>query len=258
MREFIKKYEIWVFLILAPILNTCITYASSKGFISEFVYTHGRFYALLFLLFGIVNFTKGTEGILDLFRPMLKWKINPKWYLFSLLFAFTIAAFTLLLKDFYYGNDYSFSLKLNFPRLKLSFYILTWAFLGEVVWIGYAVRELSKITKPFYASQIIGIFWTLWWVPSVFINVGVIEGLPLWPLFLNMMGAAGMCTIVYERTKSGLCVLLLQYMLNMSLLLLPVSPTGGGIPTYSTFAVLYFLTMLGFMYFMSPKKNIIA
>ena len=247
-----------MFLFLAPIMNTFITYASSKGFISEFVYTHGRFYALLFLLLCIIKFTKGTEGILDLFRPMLKWKVHPKWYLFSLLFAFTIAAFTLLLKDFYLGDEYTFSLKLQFPRPKVSFFILTWAFLGEVVWISYAVRELSKITKPFYASQIIGVFWTLWWVPSVYINVGVIEGLPLWPLFLNMMGAAGMCAIVYGKTKSGVCVLVLQYMLNMSILLLPVSPTGGGIPTYSTFAVLYFLTMLVCMYFMAPKRNSIA
>ncbi|MGB6153904.1 MAG: CPBP family glutamic-type intramembrane protease [Pricia sp.] len=253
-KDYIKRYEIWVFLMSAPILNTLITYTSSLGYISEFIYGHGRFYALLFLLFCIVGYTKGTEGLLNLFRPMLRWKVHPKWYLFSLLFALVIATITLLLKAKYLGEGHSTYLTLQFPSARNSFFILTWAFLGEVVWISYAVRELSKIMNPFYASQIIGIFWTLWWVPSVYINVGVIEDLPLWPLFLNMMGAAGMCTFVYEKTKSGLCVLLLQYMLNMSILLLPVSPLGGGIPTYSTFAVLYFLTMLVFMYFRSPRK----
>ena len=250
MRSFIEKYEIWVFLILAPVTNTLMTYASSKGFISYFAYTNGRFYALLFLLLCVVLLTKGIRGVVDLFKPMLVWKINPKWYLFSLLFAATIAVLTLLLKALYNGNFSTFSL--NVPTFKFSLYLLSWAFLGEVVWISYAVRELSKITKPFYASQIIGVFWTLWWLPSVYVNVGVIEGLPIWPLFLNMMGASGMCAIIYGKTKSGVCVLLLQFMLNMSLIMLPVSP-GAGIRTYSTFGVLYFLTMLVFMYFAPPK-----
>ncbi|KAA1246622.1 hypothetical protein [Aquimarina sp. RZ0] len=255
MKDFIKKYEIWIFLVLAPLINTIITYANSKGIITGFVYTHGRFYALLFLLICIVKFTKGNEGIKDVFRPMLIWKINPMWYLFSLSFALTLAAFTLFLKSIYYDIDYYALLKLNVPTLRNSFFLLTWAFMGEVVWVSYSVRTLSKMMKPFYASQIIGIVWALWWIPSVYINTGVIEDLPAWPLFLNMMGAAGMCAIIYAQTKSGICVWILQYMLNMSIILLPVSPTVGGIPTYSAFATIYFLTMLAFMYFMNPIKK---
>lgn len=255
MRDFIKKYSIWIFLVLAPVINTLITYANSKGIIYGFVYTHGRFYALMLLLICVVMITKGTEGLKDVFRPMLKWKVNPKWYLFALLFSLTIAAFTLLLKGFYYGSDYSSLFIFNFPPFKNSFTLLTWAFMGEVVWVSYAIRELSKTTKPLYASQIIGFFWALWWIPSIYINEGVILDLPFWPVFLNMMGAAGMCAVIYEKTKSGICVWILQWMVNMSILILPISPTLGGIPTYSAFAVLYFLTMLGFMYFMDTLKR---
>lgn len=127
--------------------------------------------------------------------------------------------------------------------------------MGEVVWVSYAIRELSKITKPFYASQIVGFFWALWWIPSILINTGVILDLPLWPVFLNMMGAAGMCAVVYAKTKSGICVWILQWTVNMSILILPVSPKIGGIPTYLAFAIFYFLTMLGFKYFMNPIKT---
>jgi len=256
MREFIIKYEIWIFLALAPILNTVITYASSKGLFTGFVYTHGRFYALLSLLIVIVRYTKGVKGVKEMFKPMTRWKINPKWYLFSLLFSLTIAAIALLLRAYYYGNDLSSVFKINIPPLKNSVILLTWAFLGEVVWVSYAVRTLSKTIKPFYASQIIGVFWTLWWLPSVLINTGVIIDLPVWSLLLNMMGAAGMCVIIYGKTKSGICVWILQYMMNMSVLILPVSPTIGGIHAYSTYAVLYFLAMLVFMYFMNPIKNL--
>tara|TARA_R110001592_G_scaffold184808_1_gene428604 strand:+ start:242 stop:586 length:345 start_codon:yes stop_codon:yes gene_type:complete len=104
MIDFLKKYEIWIFLVLAPTLNLVITYAKSKGIIDFFPYTNGRFYALMFLLLFIVKITKGNEGIKNLFRPMLVWKIHPKWYLFSLLFAFTIGLLTLLIKALYHGD----------------------------------------------------------------------------------------------------------------------------------------------------------
>ena len=55
--NFLKKYEIWVFLTLAPLLNFVITYAKSKGIIEFFPYTNGRFYALFFLLVFIVKIT---------------------------------------------------------------------------------------------------------------------------------------------------------------------------------------------------------
>src|SRR5690606_22436718 len=133
--------------------------------------------------------------------------------------------------------------------------VLKSAFMGEVVWVSYAIRELSKRITPFYASPIIGILWTVWWLPSVSFNAGIIDNLPIWSLTLNMLGAAGMCAIVYGKTKSGICVCLLQFMMNMSVLMLPVSPAVGGIQTYSTYAVIYFIAMLGITYFVNPTKN---
>ncbi|QWX82695.1 hypothetical protein H0I23_09465 [Cellulophaga sp. HaHaR_3_176] len=260
MKDFIKKYEVWIFLTLAPLISTIIVYARIKGIIPGFAYTHGRFYALLFLLVCIVKFTRGNEGIKDVFRPMLNWRVHPKWYLFSLLFALTIATITLLLKGFYNGEEFFSLVQLDFSAtsFRAAFFILIWAFVGEVVWVSYSVRQLTKITKPFYASQIVGAFWTLWWVPVVYLNAGVITDLPIWPLLFNMLGAAGMCTVIYGKTKSGICVWLLQYMLNMSILLMPVSPRVGGIPTYTAFSIIYFITMLVFMYFMNPSKTMKA
>lgn len=255
IRDFVKKYEIWLFLALAPLFNTVVTYAYSKGIIDAVAYSLGRFYVLMLLLICVVTYNKGIEGVKDLFRPMLVWKIHPKWYLFSLLFSFTICAITLLIKSVNYEIEYASLITPYFPSLKMSALVLKSAFMGEVVWVSYAIRELSKMIKPFYASQIIGFFWTVWWLPSVFFNAGIIDNLPVWSLTLNMLGAAGMCAIVYGKTKSGICVCLLQFMMNMSVLMLPVSPATGGNQTYSTYAVIYFIAMLGFMYFMNPAKN---
>ena len=92
-------------------------------------------------------------------------------------------------------------------------------------------------------------------MPIVILNVGVVLDVPVWPSMVIILASAGMCTVIYGHTKSGICVLILQFMLNMSAILLPVSPLGGGALTYTTFAILYFLTMLVFMYFMNPIKR---
>ena len=44
-------------------------------------------------------------------------------------------------------------------------------------------------------------------------------------------------------------------MLNMTLNILSVSPTKGGVSTFTAFAIIYFIIMLGFMYFMNPNKG---
>jgi hypothetical protein len=235
-----------------------MAYARSKGLVPGFVYTHGRFYALLLTLICIVKFTKGNEGIKEMFRPMLNWKVKPQWYLFSFIFAASIGVLALLFRAFYDGSEFSTLFRLNIEdtSLKRTFVILTWAFLGEVVWVSYCVRELTKKVNLFYASQIVGLFWTLWWIPAVYLGEGVLPDFPPITLLIGMMGTAGMCAVVYRQTKSGVCVLILQFMLNMSLILLPISPKGGGIPVYTTFVIIYFVVMLSFMFFMNPKKTI--
>jgi len=254
MKNFTQKYEIWIFLILAPIVNIIFVYITTKGLLSDFAYDHGRFFLLLLLLLVVVLSTRGMSGIIEVFKPMFKWKVNPLWYVFSLLFAFSIATITLVFKSFYTGTEFSSLFELDLLHYKGVITFLIWAFVGEVVWVSYSVRQLSKTTTLFYSSQIVGIFWTLWWLPIVFLNISVISDLPVVALLLNMMGAAGMCTFVYIKTKSGICVWLLQFMLNISILILPVSPAVGGAPTYTIFSIIYFVTMLAFMYFLNSKK----
>ena len=254
MREFIKKYEIWVFLVLGPVVNAFFVYARYQGLVPQPLYNTGRFCVLLLFLICLVLYTRGFKGVIDIFRPMLNWKVSPKWYLFGFVFAFTVGLFTLLLKGIYSGNDYTTFLKPDFTvfRLRSVLALFVWAFLGEVVWVSYCIRELSKITKPFYASQIVGLVWTLWWIPIVLLGEGVLPGIPIVSLGIFMLGIAGMCTVIYGNSKSGICVLILQFMVNITLNALSLSPSTGGVPTFTGYAIVYFLTMLVFMYFMNP------
>ncbi len=249
-------HEIWIFLVCAPLSSAIFVYGMYLHVVPGRLYIHGRFFSLLILLMAMVKFTRGNSGLKDLFAPMLVWKIPLKWYLFAFFFAASIACLTLCLKAFYLGGDFKI-FKLYFHDvLEIKFFLnmILFALVGEVVWVSFAVRKLTKIMNPFPASLIVGVVWGLWWTPIVMYNVGVIENLPIVALLINMMGAAGICTIVYEKTKSGICVWVLQIMLNTSCLVFPVSP-GCGIPTYWAFSILYFLVMVVLMYYFKIIKR---
>lgn len=250
VHSFIRTHDIGIFLFFAPIISAVFVLGVKLHLIPGRLYLHGRFFLLLFLLIGIIKLTRGNSGIKDLFKPMLIWKIPFRWYAFAFLFASSIAFVTLCLKALYLGGDFSV-FKLNFSiftDIKFTFNMIFFAFIGEVVWVSFAVRHLIKTMNPLFASLIVGLVWALWWTPIALYNVGVIENLPIPALIINMMGAAGICTIVYLHTKSGLCVWILQSMLNASCIIFPVSP-GAGIPVYWTFCVVYFLAMLSLMYY---------
>lgn len=256
MKEFIRKYEIWIFLVFGPFFNAFFVLARSQKLIHPFVYNHGRFCVLLLFLIILVNYTRGIEGVKNIFKPMLNWRVHIKWYIFGLLFAFSIGIITQMIRGFIDGKELTdmITIRFNIP-FRGVIVLLLWAFLGEVVWVSYCIRELSKHVKPFYASQIVGVSWTLWFIPIVILGEGVLPGIPIIPLAIFMLGIAGMCMVVYGNSRSGVCVLLLQFMVNISLNILLLSPTRGGIPTFTTYAIVYFIVMLIFMYFMNPIRK---
>ncbi|MFP4846276.1 type II CAAX prenyl endopeptidase Rce1 family protein [Winogradskyella sp. PE311] len=258
MGEFIKKYEIWVYLVLAPLTSVLFVRARTNGLISSSIYNNGRFVMLLFLLICILKYTRGNKGILNLFKPMLNWKVHPKWFLLSLIFPSTIAIIALLIKSFYHEVGYDTFLSFQPDSFKSYLRLLVWAFLGEVVWVSYSINELSKKTNPFYAGQIVAVFWGLWFVPVILLGEGIFPKIPLIPAFIFRFGSAGMCAYIYSNTKSGICVLLLQFAVNFTLVSFAVTPTNGGPRTYTLFGIIYFLTMLtvwGVDYLIKNRKN---
>jgi hypothetical protein len=254
--SFIRKYEIWIFLFFAPISNAVFVYGIKLHLIPGRLYIHGRFFLLLFLLMAMVKFSRGNSGLKDLFKPMLMWKVPLRWYVFVLFFAPSVACLTLYLRSLYLGIDFTdFTLNFSyFEEFLFTFNLILFALVGEVVWVSFAVRQLSKIMNPFFASQIVGVVWALWWTPIVIFNIGVIPNLPILALIINMMGAAGMCSIVYGQTKSGICVWILQILFNSTYLIFPISPDAD-IQTYWTYSIVYFLVMLGLTFCFNSTKN---
>lgn len=251
----IGRHEVWIFLGLIVVVNTAFVGAIGAGLLPKGLYNYGRFLLLGLTLLAVVLAGSGPAGALDLVRPMARWRLAPGWYLLALGWAAAVAVVVLAGKGLAAGTGLA-EVKANLavvarPRVMAT--VLIGSFIGEIVWVSYAVRRLSARFTPFVASQIVGVFWTLWWMPMVVLNIGVIPGLPPAALLVNMLGIAAMCAFVYVHTKSGLAVLILQVMVNSIALVLPVMPTTGGVPTYWAYALAYCAGVLALYLAFGPR-----
>jgi membrane protease YdiL (CAAX protease family) len=231
--------EIWVFLGMIVLANTLFIYAIAHGYLPERLYAKGRFLLLGGTLVSVVVAFRGLPAAWALLRPMANWRVNPLWYLLALTWAPAVCTLTLLFHSRWTGTPIPplNTLLLDQPRLILT--VLLAAFVGEIVWVSFAIGRLSARYPVFQSSLIVGIFWSLWWVPIVLLGVGVIPGLPLAALAISMLGVAVMCGFVYHWTKSGVVVLVLQITVNSSLLIFPVVPTADSAAIYNLFSVIY-------------------
>ena len=240
------EHEVWFFLIGAITVNAIFIAGISQGLLSIKLYNFGRFLLLASLLASVVLVARGYRGVFKLALPMFVWRIHPGWYLLALFWGMTMTTLTLLGKGVVTGQGLA-EVKMDpwfLGKIGTLLTILVASFVGEIVWVSYAVDRLKRKFSAFVASQIVGVFWTLWWMPMVMFNVGVIPGLPPFYLLVSMLGIASMCAFIYSHTHSGLVVLVLQVMLNSSLLAFPVTPHEGNVATFGAFAMVYFLSSL--------------
>jgi membrane protease YdiL (CAAX protease family) len=255
MMDFVRRYEIWVFLVAIVVVNAIFVGAIDAGILPAGLYGFGRFLLLGGVLFALVFFLRGVEGMVELLRPMLKWRVAPAWYLVAIVWGAGNMILFLIGKGLFTGNGLA-EVTANLgivsqPRVQVTIFVSS--FIGEIVWISYAVGKLSERFTPYVAALITGVFWTLWWGPMWVLNFGIIPDLPFLALLINQTAVAVVAGFLYWHTRSGLVVLIGQMLFNASLLVFPVVPSNGGIATYSAFAVVYFLTALALFLVKGPK-----
>jgi len=242
--KFIRQNEVWIFLLLLVVVNFVFVTLVVEEVLPQAVYGLGRFALLGLVLFGLIFLVRGWAGVFDVLRPMTEWRRSPLLYLFAICWTLLLCLVVLTGKGLATGDFLSFDevgaglSKLAQPKLLVT--LLVSSFIGEIVWVSYAVRKLSEQFTPYISALIVGVAWTLWWLPMSIHNFGIIPELPLVALLFNQMGVAVMCAFVYHHTRSGFLVLLMQCVFNATILVFPVTPTEGGPLTYWAFALTYF------------------
>jgi membrane protease YdiL (CAAX protease family) len=119
------------------------------------------------------------------------------------------------------------------PALTLSIPALGWTFLilaltdglgEELGWRGYLLPRLLIRHRAFVASLILGLYWWLWHLPSVWTAGGAMEGQPPWLLLADLLAKSLLFTYVFLGTQGSVFIAIL---LHASTNLFGVSPPIG-------------------------------
>ena len=241
------RTEVWCFFAAILLLNTAFVVAVGEGLIPRHHFPNGRLLLLGGTLVAVMVLFRGPRALLELVRPLLVWRLSPLWFLAAFLLPAVFSALFVIGRAVLSGAPLEI-LGPGFPLLQRDGFllnILIVALVGEIVWVGYAIRTLNKFYSLTMAAVITGTFWALWWLPMVLYSVGVTPGLPFTGLWMNMLGIAFFCAFFYKATGSGLVILGMQFCVACSVLAFPVLPNIAGATSYQIYAALYMV--LGFL-----------
>ncbi len=162
----------------------------------------------------IVTFvTQGKNGLKELGKRMVMWRVNPIWWLVAvspLLVGFLVA----LILNLATNNNITVDDlgHVNFlPPLgigALLLWILTFGIGEETGWRGYALPHLQRNHSALTASIILAIFWAFWHLPQFFYlfdpaiaigwGIGLFAGAILFTWLFNSSGGSILIVAVWH------------------------------------------------------------
>ncbi|QAA32401.1 CPBP family intramembrane glutamic endopeptidase [Clostridium manihotivorum] len=208
-----------------------IIYASDRNIISYDIYKNyvGVFFAIgafmpTIMAIIFTGFFYGTDGVKNLLKKGIIWRINPLYYIF-ILFYVVSSFFVPLWFCNITGSSYNFDISMNFNSVLLNFFLvlLLGGPLGEEFgWRGFALTKLQNKLNPIYSSIILGVIWSCWHLPLFFIQGTPQYGIPFSLFIISVMCLSLVFTWIYNRTHgSVLMTILLHTLYNITPLINP-------------------------------------
>ncbi|MFN3874764.1 MAG: CPBP family intramembrane glutamic endopeptidase [Flavobacteriales bacterium] len=203
----------------------------------------------------ITAWLEGKAGLRNLFGSFLTWRVAPKWYMlaFSWKFIFTYAGITALLllgirdwpgMGWVAGvGDAGFEKAIDELRANLLF-IVGIAFVEETAWMKFCVTRMQERHSSLVSCLFVGLAWGLWYLPMLLVREGVPDGYP-WPVFLlSMVCLTILLSWVYNATRSGLVLMIMQIVSNTAFFIIPVLPDwhAGDAAYVNSFVAVNFLS----------------
>jgi uncharacterized protein len=162
--------------------------------------------------------SEGWQGIRDLFKKLVQWKVNWIWYFVALIspVLLVIAAgyvdelisqqsFTM--KGFATNSEFSQFGSLSY----FIFNVFTFGIGEETGWRGYALPALQKRFSALTATLILAVGWAAWHIPSFIYRplYSQMDAAGIIGFFMSMVMGAILLTWLYNSTKGSLLIVIL-------------------------------------------------
>ncbi|MEM2841437.1 MAG: type II CAAX endopeptidase family protein [Candidatus Bathyarchaeia archaeon] len=208
--------------------------------------------------FSLTYLSAGKQGVKELLKRGVNYRIGKIWY-FPILFLFpTITGGALLLSIFSSGPTPDL-FALSNPLLIVGVFLYIF-FLGgpleeEFGWRGYALDRLQVRCNALVSSLILGFMWGVWHLPLFFIPGAYPYCLiPIWGFMLSIILGAILFTWLYNNTGGSIfAAMLFHTMSNLSHFIFPALETElGGL--YSL--ILTLITVIFVLIIWGPKRMV--
>ena len=227
----LKRYPLVAFFVLTYAISWAL-WAPSALSISEnelFRVAGGFGPTLAALLLTLTR--EGWDGLRQLLKRLLIWRVNVVWYAISLFGTAVIVALGIGLYVLLGGSRASFSDPQPWHVAFIAFpYVLLTSVLGEEIgWRGYALPRLQARHSALDSSLILGLVWNLWHLPLFAMAGNFHQDLPLSLFLLQSLVLTLLMTWVYNHTRGSLLMAhLFHTASNVTFFMLPILPTETG------------------------------
>jgi membrane protease YdiL (CAAX protease family) len=233
MKEFLRRHSLILGLLLMFVLTWPID-LSNAGVLPFQV----PFAVYIFLGWGFIfaslimtGLTLGKEGVINLLKRYLLWRVNGKWYLVAFFLIPALNYLAVLLNAVFTQTpiDYSSALaydifgpSANLLLLIVPFFLFDAIANGEEMgWRGYVLPRLQAKHSALIASLILAILWAFWHVPKFVTHWNTITF--FW-FIVDEIAKAILMTWMYNNTRGSLLlVTLFHASFNTAGLLLPIA-----------------------------------
>lgn len=250
MRAFVSRNPVAVFITLTLAFQVGVVLMAhhfmAGGSLNGHPLAHNIFrirpFGPIFFSVGLTYWLEGRQGIVRLFSSFFHWRVPAKWYALAFSWKFILgyagitASVLLGLRAWPAAVDGGFiwSLLRNLP------FIIGIAIVEETSWMKFGVTRMQAKYPAWRSCLTVGIGWGLWYVPMVFLREGVPSGVAWQAALLSMISLTFFLGWVYNETRSGTVLLIMQVLSNCTFFVVPILPSGPDMD--QTFAVAYALT----------------
>ena len=168
-------------------------------------------YGPMLAAFIVTGLTGGIGSLRELLGRMLKWRVQPVWWLAAIspLALYVVVALVLRLipgqaLDLRMLGQVDFLPDIGLGALFL--WLLTYGIGEETGWRGYALPRLQKNRSALLATFMLWVFWALWHLPAFFYlyNPAIVIG-----FLLGILAGAIVFTWLYNSTGGSLLMVIL-------------------------------------------------
>jgi len=195
LRRLVARHPVAAFLVMAYAVICAValppvrTHLDILPFEKPFWESLGTILGVALSAFLVVAAIHGQDGVRDLARRCLRWRVGARWYLFALL---SVPIGVVVCVGAIFGlaplnglvDKWPLLFTVVVPQLLLSIVFFNVA--EEMGWTGFLQARLQERHGPWKASVIVTIPFALWHLPSLMVDEGL--SLAQLPLALALVG----------------------------------------------------------------------